>query len=479
MNVLDHGASFRALPPARAGRFPAPAGTGDIVELEVTDLDSKGRGVGRFQGVVVFVDGGLPADRIRARIVRGRASGKGHYVADLVAVVRPSPDRVGPPCPVAAACGGCQLMALSYPAQLRWKTRRVREALRRIGHLEAVPVADCLGASRQLGYRNKAQFPVSAVRGKGLVAGLYRRGTHAVVPVESCLLQRPPGDRVVAAAVDVARESGLEAYDEKSGRGLLRHILVRVSSDGREAMAVFVTARGTFPAGKRLAAALRKRVPEVRTVVQNVNARRTNVILGPRNIVLSGPGYIHDTLAGLRFRVSVSSFFQVNPEQAEALYGVVADMAEGARRVVDVYSGVGTVALYLARKVSGLEEVTGIESNPNAVRDAAANARSNGVEKAVFICGDAARVLREMSRAGVRPDTVILDPPRKGCEKAVLETLADMDCRRVVYISCNPATLARDLAVLAARGYRTERVQPVDMFPQTTHVESCSLVVRR
>jgi 23S rRNA (uracil1939-C5)-methyltransferase len=234
--------------------------------------------------------------------------------------------------------------------------------------------------------------------------------------------------------------------------------------------------------GRRLAAALREAVPEVKTVVQNVNTRRTNVILGPRNIVLAGPGHITDRLGGLAFRVSATSFFQVNPEQAEVLYDVAARMAAGARRSADIYCGVGTITLYLASRIGTLEEITGVESNPDAVRDAAANARANaataGVEKAGFVCGDAATVLRDMASSGVPLDTVILDPPRKGCAPEVLKALIDMACERIIYISCNPATLARDLGHLAAGGYRVEEVQPVDMFPHTSHVESCTLLTR-
>lgn len=504
-------------PPGKPGERPKPshrAGSaegqglprpGQVLELIIHDLGSEGQGIGRQDGLVVFVPGAVPGDHVRARVVAGR---RGFLEAELLAVDEPAPGRAAPACPVAANCGGCQLLALSYEDQLAWKTRVVRETLHRVGHLEAVPVHPCLGAQSPYGYRNKAQFPVVAVyrpgkvahrAGKprpraGLRAGLYRRGTHEVIPVDSCLLQHPVNNEILAAAVRLA--SGLEvpAYDEDTGEGLLRHILARVSSDGGEAMAVFVTSQVTFPMGRRLAAALMGAVPQVKTVVQNVNTRRTNVILGPRDIVLSGRGHISDHLGGLRFRVSASSFFQVNPAQAEVLYGVAARMVEGpaakpARRVADVYCGVGTITLFLATRLPGLEEIVGIESNAVAARDAAVNARANGVDQASFICGDAAAVLRDMARAHVPLDTVVLDPPRKGCEPAVLEALLRLGCRRIVYVSCNPATLARDLAILTSRAgaggpagsgraYRVEEVQPVDMFPQTTHVESCTLLVR-
>lgn len=495
---------------------------GQLLDLSVRDLGSEGQGVARAGGVAVFVPGAVPGDTIRARVVRAR---KAFVEAELVEVLEPAPGRVSPACPAASACGGCDLLALSYEAQLAWKTKTVREALRRVGHLGDVPVADCLGAASPFGYRNKAQFPVVAVyrdgrtgsarpgqgrsgagpgghpgRGSrsvrrpaaaraqaGLRAGLFRRGTHEVIPVESCLLQHPVNNAVLAAAARLASELRIPAFDEDTGEGLLRHILARVSSDGREAMAVLVTSQVTFPMGRRLAAALQKSVPQVKTVVQNVNTRHTNVILGPRDIVLSGPGHIVDHLGGLRFRVSASSFFQVNPAQAEVLYGVAARMVEGeaasaasgppvppARRVADVYCGVGTITLFLAKRLATLEEIVGIESNPAAVRDAAANARANHIEEAVFVCGDAAAVLRDMARAGVGLDTVVLDPPRKGCEPAVLEALARMAVRRLVYVSCNPATLARDLAVLTGgpRPFKLGKVQPVDMFPQTVHIET-------
>jgi 23S rRNA (uracil1939-C5)-methyltransferase len=467
-------------------RAPAP---GEVIDLVIDNLGVEGQGVGRWRGVAVFVPGALPGEKVRARVTRPGVS-RGFIEADLAGVERPSPERVEPACPVARLCGGCQLLALSYPAQLVWKTSVVKEALRRIGGLNEIDVRPCLGAERPLGYRNKAQFPVvSACRPREdraspdrpgprrLAAGLYRRRTHDVVPVETCPLQRPVNNRILAAVVRLASEYGVSAYDEDTGRGLLRHILARVSRDGRQAMAVLVTAEPRFPDGRRLAEALRRVVPEVTTVVQNINTRRTNVILGPRNVVLSGPGYITDRLGDLEFRVSATSFFQVNPEQAEVLYGVVAGMAEGARRAADVYCGVGTIALYLASRLGSLKEIVGIEANPAAVRDAAANARANGVDKASFVCGDAAAVLRDMAAARLPLDTVVLDPPRKGCEPEVLAALADLACRRIVYVSCNPATLARDLSVLHDAGYRVAEVQPVDMFPQTTHVECCALLV--
>jgi len=483
-------------------RSPGPR-QGDILDVWITDLDAEGRGVGRLGarddsgsqgGAVVFIPGALPGDRVKARVTRPRAT---FLEAELVGLVQPAPGRVAPVCPAAGTCGGCHLLALAYEDQLAWKTRTVREALHRVGHLSSVPIRPCLGAERPLGYRNKAQFPVAAVpsgaaRSRAarsgaarfetrptLRAGLFRRGTHEIVPVEDCLLQHPVNNAILAAVVRLASEFGVPAYDEDTGQGLLRHILARVSSDGREAMAVLVTSRAAFPTGRRLAAALREAVPEVKTVVQNVNTRRTNVILGPRNIVLSGSGFIVDRLGGLRFRVSASSFFQVNPAQAEVLYGVVARMAEGARRAADVYCGVGTITLFLAKRLAGLDEIIGIEQNPAAARDAAANARANGIGNARFVCGDAGAVLEDMARAGVELDTVVLDPPRKGCEPGVLRALLQMECRRVVYASCNPATLARDLAVLtgaggsdAGRPFRVVEVQPVDMFPQTVHVEA-------
>ena len=456
------------------------------VELAITDLGSEGQGIGRAGDLVVFVPGALPGDRVEALVPGGAVPGRRFLEAELVRVVAPSPSRVDPACLAAPDCGGCQLLALSYPAQLEWKTKTVREALRRVGRLDSVEVPPCLGAPLPLGYRNKAQFPIVAVRqakkGGGPVSlrsGLYRRGTHEVIPVEGCLLQHPTNNVVLAAAVRIASELGVTAYDEDTGVGLLRHVLARVSQDGRQAMAVLVTSQVAFPMGRRLAAALQQAVPEVRTVVQNINPRRTNVVLGPRDVVLSGPGHITDTLGGLRFRVSPSSFFQVNPSQTEVLYEVVARMASGAQRVADIYCGVGTITLFLAARLKGLEEIVGVELSLAAVRDAAANAKANGIRNAGFICGDAAAVLADMAGAGIPVDTVVLDPPRKGCEPAVLAAVLRLACRRVVYVSCNPATLARDLGILSAGGYLVREAQPVDMFPQTAHVECVARLDRR
>jgi 23S rRNA (uracil1939-C5)-methyltransferase len=470
---------------------------GDPFELTITNLGTEGQGIGRRDGLVVFVPGALPGDRVLARPERSRPGpprratpetapdapdqiGKRRFLkAELVRVVSPSDDRVASPCDKSPICGGCDLLSLSYEAQLAWKTGVVREALRRVGGLGEVPVRHCLGATQPLAYRNKAQFPVKSGRdGRGLAVGLYRRGTHDIVPVDNCVLQHPLNNRILSETARLARGLRIPAHNEDTGEGLLRHILARVSSDGREAMVVLVTAKLVFPPGRRLAAGIRQVVPEVKTVVQNVNSRRTNVILGGRDIVLSGSGYIHDCLGGVRLRVSSSAFLQVNPRQAEVLYALVAEWATGARRVADIYCGVGAITLFLAGRLTGLEEIVGVEANPAAVRDAAANARANGISSAVFVVGDASVVLRDMARAGAALDTIVLDPPRKGCEPAVLEALSRLACPRIIYVSCNPATLARDAGILASSGYRVVQAQPVDMFPQTTHVETVALIRR-
>lgn len=470
--------------PSRAPGFEP----GDLVTLEIEGLSHEGDGVGRAGGRAIFVTGGLPGEEVRARLTAIRRTYARATVAD---VLRPSPDRLQPPCPVYWQCGGCQFQHLAYPAELEAKTRRAADALERIGGFRSVTVHPCHGMDDPWHYRNKAQFPVGVAEvaaGRGgrerggarlrpareLVAGLYARGTHRIVPVGDCRIQHPANNRILEAVVRLAREYRLEPYDEDSGRGLLRHILARVGVGSGEAMAVLLTTTAEVPKGKELARALMARVPEVVSVQQNTNPRRTNVILGPKTRVLAGKDHVTDRIGPFSFRVGAESFFQVNPAQTETLYAKAVEYAglTGTETALDLYSGTGAISLFLAR---GTAEVIGVEIVPRAVRDAVQNARLNGVRNVRFIEGAAERVLPALAREGLRPEVVVLDPPRKGAEPAVIDAIRRIRPRRVVYVSCEPATMARDAARLAASGdgarFRLTEVQPVDMFPQTAHVE--------
>lgn len=434
-------------------------------EAEITDLNAEGEGIGRVEGFTVFVPGALPGERIRLLCLK---VAKSYAIGKLQAVLRPSPDRVEPPCPYAPRCGGCAFMCLSYPAQLRRKRQMVADALARIGGLREVRVEPVLGMADPFRYRNKAQYPAGP---EGL--GFYARRSHRVIPVANCLIQHPLNDRVLAAVGEWMHAYRVPAYDETTGMGLLRHGMARVSFSRGEVLAVLVSA-APLPHRRELVALLRERVPGLVGVVENRNDRRTNAILGRDNEVLWGKGTLTEELMGLTFQLSPHSFFQVNPRQTEVLYGQALAYAglTGGELVADAYCGTGTIALLMARQAG---QVIGLESVPQAVADARENARRNGIANARFVEGPAEATLPELVAQGIRPDVVVTDPPRKGCGEPLLNALLACAPRRIVYVSCNPATLARDLARLAPR-YRVEAVQPVDMFPFTGHVETVCLL---
>jgi len=444
---------------------------GESRELHITGLAAGGEGVGRHGGMVVLVPGGAPGDRVRVRLIR---VARNWARAALLDVLEPGRDRVEACCPLFGKCGGCQIQHLSPAAQLAFKRQVVIDALARIGGLGDVPVGDCLPSPDDWGYRNKAQFPTAMVRAgphRRLGVGIYAPGTHSLVEVSDCPIQHPVNNRLLRETVAVANELGVTPYDEDAGTGMLRHILTRVGVRTGEAMLVLVTREGELPRSQALVQELGRRVPELTCIAQNVNPRRTNVILGERTRVLAGRPAISEFLGRFRFSLSPTSFFQVNTPQAEAMCRLVAERAapDPGDTVLELYAGIGTISLFLAERA---EMVVGVESSPSAVQDARGNARRNRVENAYFLAGAAERVLPELARSGLRPGAVVLDPPRKGCSPQVLEALAHLGPRRVVYVSCDPATLARDLAILAGRGYRTHEVVPLDMFPQTAHVEA-------
>lgn len=462
--------------PGQRSSLPAAAALPQRpVRLDVTGLGQSGEGVGRVDGVATFVPGAIPGDVIEAEIV---SAGRGRmYRGRLLHIFEPSPDRVEPPCAVAAVCGGCQLQHMDYAAQLRAKTQQVRDALQRIGKLDPGLVRDCIGMSDPWHYRNKAQFPVGVAAGGELVAGLFRRGTHEIVDLDDCLIQHPLNDAILATGKQLLCEFGLAPYDELAHTGLVRHIFARTGVRTGEGMAVLVTRERRLPHARALAEAWLERVPGLVGVLQNVNPERTNVVLGQETRLLAGREYIEDRIGDLRFRISVRSFFQVNTEQTERLYSIARELAElrPGDRVIDAYCGIGTITLFFAEQAA---HVHGIEVVPEAVADARANAALNGVENVTFTAGRVEDVGPALVAAGEAADVIVVDPPRKGCEPEVLAAFAEMQPRRIVYVSCNPATLARDLAILSRRGYRTEVVQPVDMFPHTAHVESVTSMVR-
>jgi 23S rRNA (uracil1939-C5)-methyltransferase len=448
---------------------------GDVLDLTIDDLAFGGEGVGRVQGYVVFVRGGLPGDRVRARIVEARSRFGRAVIESLES---PSPDRVDAPCPYFGRCGGCRLQHLAYPAQLAFKEKQVRDCLERIGGLGAFELRPILPAPDPYGYRNKMEFTVVRDPGEGVAIGLHQADRYDVVlDIERCLLQSDTMNALLDELRAQARVRKLAVYDQDSGAGLLRFATVREGRRTGEAMVNIVAAAPDVEALGPVAERLRARVPSVASVVVNVNAKKASVAVGTEEHLLLGREYIRESLGGLTFQVSANSFFQTNTVQAERLFAVVeaACGLEGGETVLDLYSGTGAISLLLARRCRW---VYGIEVSAAAVDDAVRNARANGIENCTFLPGEVRHVLPSLMRDGVRAEVVVADPPRAGFHPKALHALATLGPERLVYVSCNPSTLARDLADLVRQGYRLEWVEPVDMFPQTPHIEAVARLRR-
>lgn len=451
-----------------------PVKQGDNITLTVNGLGSSGEGVGKYEGFTVFVKGALPEEEVRVTITLVK---KSYAVGALEEIVKASAERVEPACPVYKECGGCQLQHLSYKGQLECKRQQVQDALTRIGHLnlEALPV---LGAAEPWSYRNKMQFPTAADAEGVLQIGCYATATHSVVDTDACMISKEANNAIMKTVRTWMQHYNISAYDEKTGKGLVRHIMGRVGVHSGEVMAVIITSGYDIPHRGVLIEWLKRHVPGLVSVVQNINKKQTNVVMGSKTRVLYGPESIKDSLGSLSFHISAQAFFQVNSEQAEKLYNKALEFAalSGKETVVDVYCGTGTISLYLARHA---KQVYGIEIVAPAIENAKKNAEENKCANAEFICGDAAVELPKLLAGGVRPDVVVVDPPRAGCEQKVLAAIAEVQPERVVYVSCNPASLARDLAFMEQHGYKAIVAQPVDMFPMTSHVETVVLLGRK
>ncbi|MEW6516728.1 MAG: 23S rRNA (uracil(1939)-C(5))-methyltransferase RlmD [candidate division FCPU426 bacterium] len=453
---------------------PASVRVGEELELAIASLAYGGEGIGRHGGLVVFVAGALPGDRVSCRVQQV----KSHFArAELLAVLEPSPDRVAPFCPHAEECGGCSWQHLAYPAQIQAKQLFVQNALQHVGRIRTASVPGVIKAVPQTGYRHKIQIPLQAQNGD-LAAGFYATKTHRVVPIAECPVQPVLGNRVLKAVRELAGVFGYRGYDETSGTGDLRHLVIRLGHHTKEALAILVTPAESAPRLDEFSEQLIQRVPELVGVVQNVNTETTNVILGRVFKSLAGRPYIYEEIEGLKFRISAGSFFQVNPFQLPQLLSAVGQAAalSGHESVVDLYCGVGLLTLSLARQA---RLVVGVEEVSSAVEDAQANKHLNGFSQAEFLAADAAAGFRQLAAKGLQPDVVVLDPPRKGVDPKVLNQLCQTKPKRVVMVSCNPVTLARDLARLASAGYRVLQAQPLDFFPHTYHVETVATLVRK
>ena len=441
--------------------------------LDISGMNHEGQGVGRIGGFVVFVDGALKGEKVETQIVK--ISGN-YAVGKLAGIIEPSRDRVSPFCKAYGRCGGCGLQHMEYGAQLKFKENVVKDALKRIGGLESVAVRPAIGMRDPFKYRNKAQYPLKRVNGR-VVAGFYAKRSHEIVECGECGIQDGLSGRIASLVKDFIERKHISVYDEKTGKGLIRHIVTRVGFRSAEAMAVIVANGKDLPGKEELAGVLTREMPEVKSIFLNINTRNTNVILGDKNVKIYGSGTIADYIGRYEFKISPVSFFQVNPVQTEVLYEKALEYAalSGKETVLDLYCGAGTIAIFMAGKA---KKIFGIEEVGEAVEDAAANARLNGVDNVEFVAGKVEDVLPEIVQAGVRADVAVLDPPRRGCGEAVLEAVVGMGPDRIVYVSCNPATMARDVGRLAALGYGAVEIQPVDMFPWTPHVECCCLLSR-
>ncbi len=448
-----------------------------LVELTVTGVTGEGSGVARYvaqdcpaPGLVVFIPFTAVGDRILCRIVKVQ---KNHAFGRVEQLIEPSPDRQADAgCPVYGRCGGCAWRHITYEAECRYKWEWVRDTLHRVGGLDIDPMP-IVGADTPDRYRNKAQFPV----GDGGQVGFYAPRSHRLVPCTDCSLQPAGYAAALAAVTDWMGENDVTAYDETARKGLVRHIYLRQGAVTGQLMVCLVCTSGKLPAVPSLIDKVKTAAPNLTSLCVNVNGKDTNVILGERSFTLWGTDAIEDVLCGLRFRLSPHSFYQVNHAQTERLYALAAQAAglTGGEVLLDMYCGTGTIGLSMADKAG---QVIGVEVVPQAVEDARRNAAENGITNARFICADAAVAAEKLAAEGVRPDVVILDPPRKGCDEALVKTVADMVPERVVYVSCDPATLARDLARFGEKGYVTKQVQPVDMFPRTAHCENVCLLCR-
>src|SRR5262245_39967213 len=445
----------------------ATARRGDLLTVDVTDLAFGGEGVARAGGYVVFVPGGVPGDRVDVRLTQVRPRFARGAIERLE---HPSALRTEPPCPYFGRCGGCRLQHVRYEAQLEFKQRQVVECLARLGGLGAVPVSPIIGAPEIYGYRNKMEFTFAEVDGEPVV-GLHEAERYdAILDIQRCLLQSDGMNAVLAEVRAFVRERCWSIYRQETEEGLLRFLMLREGRLTGDAMVNVVTASPDVPTARALADHLRARCPQVTSVVLNVNPKKAAVAVGVEEHPVSGNETIRERLGGLVFSISPNSFFQTNTRQAERLFGIVTDYAglTGQETVLDLYAGTGAISLLLARQARA---VYGIELVAAAIDDASRNARENGITNCTFLPGEVRHVLPELIGRGVRADVVVADPPRAGFHPKALRGLTVLAARRIVYVSCNPGTLARDLGTLCAAGYRVTAVQPVDMFPHTPHIE--------
>ena len=443
--------------------------------VDIVDIGQGGVGIGKYEGFTVFVEGGLIQDKVKVRINKSK---KNYAVGDIVEIIEKSPFRVDRICSDDLKdCGGCQIQELDYNKQLELKTNEVKQVISRIGKLENVEIHETIGMQSPCRYRNKAQFPIQNINGSTAI-GFYKKKSHDVIPTDMCVIQHDINDKIIKIIKTYIQAYNVSIYNETTHTGVLRHLVTKVGFTTNEVMVVLVANGTNLPHLNELASVLKENILGFKTLVLNVNKAKTNVILGKENKVIYGNGKINDYIGDLVFEISPLSFFQVNPVQTEVLYNKALEYAELKENdtVFDIYCGIGSISLFLAQKAT---KVYGIEIVEDAIKDAKINAKLNNLNNVEFYVGKAEEVVPKMYSEGKTANVVVVDPPRKGCDEKVLDTIVSMKPDRVVYVSCNPSTLARDLAYLDERGYKCVEIQPVDMFPHTMQVECCAKIVKK
>jgi 23S rRNA (uracil1939-C5)-methyltransferase len=451
-----------------------PVRKNEEVTVVCEDVTHEGNGVVKIDNYPLFVPYLLPGEKAKVKVIKAN---KNFGYGKLIELLSRSESRVEPPCNVFYRCGGCQIQHMNYAAQLEMKRNIVKNNLQRIGKISDVPVYPVLGMDEPWRYRNKIQMPVGEKDGK-LITGFYQERSHRIIPdMDTCHIQNKTGDALIQAIRNIANDLEIQAYDEMEHRGVLRHIITRTAFNTNNTMVIFVTKTKKLPYEQELIKRITEQFPEVTSIVHNINSFRTNVILGEETRTIYGDDFIYDTIGDLQFKISPKSFFQVNPTQTKVLYEKAVEFAqlEESDVVIDAYCGIGSISMFLAKKA---KKVYGVEVVEEAIEAARENAKLNGIDNVEFVAGKAEVVMPKWKEAGIKPNVIVVDPPRKGCDETLLETMIAMEPERIVYVSCNSATLARDLRILEDGGYKTKEVQPVDMFSQTYHVECVVLMSR-
>ena len=446
--------------------------------FDIISQGYEGEGIAKIDNKYpIFIEGALRGEKVKVRIVKVN---KNFAYGKLMEVLEPSEERVNPPCAIYKRCGGCKLQHASYKAQLDFKWDRVKDCVSKIGKLDPSIVKYPLGMENPWRYRNKVQLPIGLINGEVKI-GFFAPRSHDIIDMESCLIQDEIGDKVVKLTREWIEKFNIRPYNvdgEYDEKGIVRHIMIRRGFTTNEVMIVLVTNGEKLPHKEEFVDLMVKNIPGIKSVIQNINSKKTNVILGLESKTLWGEDTISDYIGDFRFNISPLSFFQVNPTQTEVLYGKALEYANltGNEEVFDAYCGTGTITLFLSQKA---KKVYGVEIIPQAIDNAWINAKENKVENVEFFVGESEVVIPDLINKGVKADVVVVDPPRKGCDKKLLDAITNIDAKKIVYVSCDPSTLGRDLQVLEENGYKTLEVQPVDMFPNTAHIENVALLIRK